>query len=82
MPVQLRQSVRVGKRMDRWAERLQERAEEANRIHAEDPNWEKRNAATPGPAWAWGFGSLPIIGWVCEVAIAIDAWRKRKRTST
>jgi hypothetical protein len=65
--------------LDPVNERLQKRSEEANRVHADDPNWEKRNAETPGPAWAHGIGALPIIGLIGDVAIAIDAWRKRKR---
>jgi hypothetical protein len=68
--------------MNRWADRLQRRAERANRIHAEDPNWEKRNAETPGPAWAHGVGSLPILGLIGDLVIAIDAWRKRRRSRT
>jgi hypothetical protein len=41
--------------------------------------WEKRNAATPGPAWAYGIGAIPLIHWIGDIAIAVAAWRRRKR---
>jgi hypothetical protein len=65
--------------MDRWSERLQRRAERTNRIHNADPHWVKRNAATPGPAWAHGIGAVPVFHWIGDIAIAIDTWRQRKR---
>jgi hypothetical protein len=68
----------VGKRTDRWNERLQRSAERANRVHSADPDWEKRNAATPGPPWAHGIGAVPVLHWIGDIAIAIDAWRQRK----
>jgi hypothetical protein len=72
---------RVPNPLDPVNDRLQSRADEANRAQTEDPNWEMPNARTPGPAWAHGIGALPIIGLIGVVAIAIDAWRKRRRSA-
>lgn len=62
-----------------WLERRdvrnQARIEEANRAYARDPGGDR----TPGPPWAHALGAVPFLHLIGDAAIAIDAWRRRKR---
>ena len=65
--------------LDRWDERNQRRAELDNvRLGGDD--WAHRlNADTLGPRVAGAFVVIPVIGWIAAAAVAVDAWRRRRR---
>jgi hypothetical protein len=45
-------------------------------VEAEDARLER---GTPGPKWAWAISAVPLIGRIGDVAIAVDAWKRRRR---
>lgn len=65
--------------MERWDERNQRRAERDNERLGGDDWVAHLDAETPGPRWAWAIGAFPVIHWIGDAAIAVDAWRRRRR---
>ena len=64
--------------LDRWDTRNQRRAEQDN-IRLGGDDWvERLDRETPGPKWAWAISAVPVVHWVGDIAIAIDAWRRRR----
>jgi hypothetical protein len=62
--------------LERWDRHNQELMEELNRRYRDDP---VGDANVPGPAWAWAIGGLPLLHWIGDAAIAVDAWRRHRR---
>lgn len=65
--------------LERWDARNQMRAEKDNVRLGGDEWVERVDDATPGPRWAWAIGGVPLLHWIGDAAIALDAWRRRKR---
>jgi len=61
--------------LERQDSRNQAKLKEANQAYAEDPDGDR----TPGPAWAHALGAVPFLHLIGDVAIAVAAWRRRKR---
>jgi hypothetical protein len=59
--------------LERWDEHNQRVLKRHNERANEPPEED------PGPRWAWAIDGLPLIGWIGTVAIALAAWRRRRR---
>ena len=76
---EIRLSDRVNRRLEKWDRANQARAERDNQRLGGDDWVERVNEETPGPAWAWVISGIPFIGWLGDVVILLDAWRRRRR---
>lgn len=72
-------SDRVNRRLEKWDRANQARAERDNQRLGGDDWVERLNKETPGPGWAWAISGIPIIGWIGDSVILLDAWRRRRR---
>lgn len=75
----IRRNGRINRRLEKWDQANQARADRDNARLGGDDWVERLDAETPGPRWAWALLCVPVIGRIGDLVILGDAWKKRRQ---